>query len=494
MTNQTRTRRLGAAAVALMAAGAAGINAAQASPQDGPARYGHGAAGSGDPYFPYAGNGGYDVLHYDLDLRYAPPSDPAVLAGKLAGEATITLRATQDLNSLNFDLRGLNVTAVDVDGKDVNRGSGPSEWTQVQDDANRIWELTVGLRTKLKAGQEATITVDYGGATGRPEDTTGALYGWVTTADGAMVVNEPDGAPTWFPVNDDPEDKATYSFHITVPEGKTAVANGLPDGQPKTNAGWTTWTWEAADPMASYLATASVGDYTLTYAKGPHGLPIINAVDDGVTGADLAKTNAALALQPRMITFLSGVFGRYPFEAFGAIVDDDSVDYALETQTRPVYSGAADEATVVHELGHQWFGNDVSPADWKDIWLNEGWATYIEWLWAEHTGQATVAQQFTDTVAELDSKNLWGMNIADPGRDNLFAAEVYNRGAAALHALRAKVGDKAFFAGAREWLDRYSNSSATTEDFEQVMEAASGLELDAFFNDWLREGNRPAMP
>ncbi|WP_246857320.1 M1 family metallopeptidase [Pseudarthrobacter sp. NIBRBAC000502770] len=442
MTNQTRTRRLGAAAVALMAAGAAGINAAQASPQDGTARYGHGAAGSGDPYFPYAGNGGYDVLHYDLDLRYAPPSDPAVLAGKLAGEATITLRATQDLNSLNFDLRGLNVTAVDVDGKDVNRGSGPSEWTQVQDDANRIWELTVGLRTKLKAGQEATITVDYGGATGRPEDTTGALYGWVTTADGAMVVNEPDGAPTWFPVNDDPEDKATYSFHITVPEGKTAVANGLSEGEPKTNAGWTTWTWEAADPMASYLATASVGDYTLTYAKGPHGLPIINAVDDGVAGADLAKTTAALALQPRMITFLSDLFGRYPFEAFGAIVDDDSVDYALETQTRPVYSGAADEATVVHELGHQWFGNDVSPADLKDIWLNEGWATYIEWLWAEHTGQATVAQQFTDTVAELDSKNLWGMNIADPGRDNLFAAEVYNRGAAALHALRAKVGTR----------------------------------------------------
>ncbi|WP_426765046.1 M1 family metallopeptidase [Pseudarthrobacter sp. 1G09] len=492
MTNLTKARRIAAAALALLTAAAAWITPAQAAPQGSP-RYGPGAAGSGDPYFPYAGNGGYDVLHYGLDLRYTPPSDPAA-AGNLTAEATITLRATQDLDALNFDLRGLTATAVDVDGQDANRGAGPSEWTQVQDDANRRWELTVGLRPKLKEGRTSTITISYGGATGRPQDTTGALYGWVTTPDGAMVVNEPDGAPTWFPVNDDPQDKATYSFRITVPEGKTAIANGLPGDDPETHSGWTTWSWEAADPMASYLATASVGDFTLSYGEGPRGLPIINAVDSGVTGPALVKTNAALALQPQMIRYLSDLFGRYPFEAFGAIVDDDSVDYALETQTRPVYSEAADEDTVVHELGHQWFGNSVSPADWKDIWLNEGWATYVEWLWAEHQGKATLAKQFTDTVAELDSKNLWALDISNPGRDNLFAEQVYRRGAATLHALRARIGDAAFFAGATEWLDRYANSSATTGDFEAVMEEASGQQLDAFFNDWLREGDRPAMP
>ncbi|ACL38184.1 Peptidase M1 membrane alanine aminopeptidase [Pseudarthrobacter chlorophenolicus A6] len=492
MTNLSKARRIAAAAAALLTAAALGISPAQAAPQSG-ARYGPGAAGSGDSYFPNAGNGGYDVLHYGLDLHYTPPSG-AGGAGNLTAEASITLRATQDLDALNFDLRGLTVTAVDVDGKDVNRGAGALEWTQVQDDANRRWELTVGLRPKLKEGQKATITISYGGATGRPQDTTGALYGWVTTPDGAIVVNEPDGAPTWFPVNDDPEDKATYSFRITVPEGKTAVANGLPGGDPETQAGWTTWSWEAAGPMASYLATASVGDFTLSYGEGPGGLPIINAVDTGVTGSALVTTDAALALQPEMIRYLSDLFGPYPFEAFGAIVDDDSVDYALETQTRPVYSGVAGEDTVAHELGHQWFGNSVSPADWKDIWLNEGWATYVEWLWAEHQGKATLAQQFTDTVAELDSKNLWGLDISDPGRDNLFAEQVYRRGAITLHALRARIGDTAFFAGATEWLDRYGNSSATTRDFEKVMEEASGQQLDAFFNDWLREGNRPAMP
>ena len=148
-----------------------------------------------------------------------------------------------------------------------------------------------------------------------------------------------------------------------------------------------------------------------------------------------------------MITFLEGLFGRYPFEAFGAIVDDDTVDYALETQTRPVYSKVANEYTVVHELGHQWFGNSVSPSDWQDIWLNEGWATYLEWLWAEHQGAATMAAQFSEALEYLDANNRWALNIADPGRDNLFAGQVYLRGAAALHALRAEIGDTAFFAG-----------------------------------------------
>ena len=482
--------------VALAAASLTGVGAtAQAAPSHNGPRYTAGAPGSGDAYFPYAGNGGYDVLHYDLDLRYAPPADPAVLQGNLSGVAAITLRATEDLETLNFDLRGLDVTAVSIDGKGVKHGKshdgGPSEWSQVQDDAHRVWELTIGLRPELEAGQVATIVVEYGGVTGRPADTTGALYGWVTTADGALVVNEPDGASTWYPVNDDPEDKATYTFSIAVPEGKTAVANGLPVGRPQTKAGWTTWTWKATDPMASYLSTASVGDFVLRYDSGPRRLPIINAIDADVAGQALVDTKAALALQPDMITFLEKLFGKYPFEAFGAIVDDDSVDYALESQTRPVYSRVADEPTVVHELGHQWFGNAVSPADWQHIWLNEGWATYVEWLWAEHRGTATVAQQFADAVASLDSNKRWGLDITDPGRDNLFVAQVYQRGAAALHALRVKVGDKAFFAGARLWLTRYDDSSATTNEFQAVMEEASGEPLDTFFKEWLRDGVRP---
>jgi aminopeptidase N len=464
----------------------------------GGSRYADGADGSGDAYFPHAGNGGYDVQDYDLALRYQPPTDPTVLTGRLEGVATITLRATQDLRSLNFDLRGLDVTSVRVDGKHAGQGNKHgarnATWTQTQDDDNRYWELTVRPRPMLKTGQTAIIVIEYGGATGQPLDTSEVPYGWVTTADGAMVVNEPEGASTWYPVNDDPEDKATYTFRLTVPEGKTAVANGLPVGAPDTSAGWTTWTWRAEDAMSSYLSTAGVGDFTLSRETGPGSLPIINAVDDGVTGDALAETTAALALQPRMIAFLEELFGPYPFESFGAIVDDDTVGYALETQTRPVYSEVADEYTVVHELGHQWFGNSVTPADWRDIWLNEGWATYLEWLWAEHQDAGTVTDQFAYAVESLDADNGWALSIADPGRDGLFDAPVYVRGAATLHALRVTIGDEAFFAGARLWLTRYDDANATTADFEAVMEESSGRRLGTFFDDWLRDGDRPALP
>ena len=233
---------LSAVAVAPAAVGlGASSGTAQDSSTKGGPRYTAGADGSGDAYFPYAGNGGYDVQNYDLALRYQPPADPTVLTGHLSGVATIRLRATQDLQSLNFDLRGLDVTSVRVDGKAAAHGKSTGKdnagWSQEQNDENRSWELTVGLRPKLKAGQTTTIVIEYGGTTGQPLDTTGALYGWVTTADGAMVVNEPDGAATWYPVNDDPQDKATYTFRITVPAGKTAVANGLPAGEPDTGAG-----------------------------------------------------------------------------------------------------------------------------------------------------------------------------------------------------------------------------------------------------------------
>ncbi|CAA9296677.1 MAG: putative metallopeptidase [uncultured Actinomycetospora sp.] len=457
--------------------------AAQAAPVEGTP----GAAGSGDPYFPYAGNGGYDALQYDLDLRYTPPADADVLRGRLRGVATITLRATQDLSAFNLDLRGLRVRSVTVDGE-------PARWSRVQDDERRRWELTVRPAEVLAEGSTATVVVEYGGETGRPEDTTGALYGFVTTADGAIVVNEPEGAPTWYPVDDDPGDKATYTFRITVPEGKTAVANGLPVGDPVTRGGRTTWTWRASDPMASYLSTASIGDFRLTRDTGPHGLPIINAVDRDVRGEALETTRAALARQPEMIRFFERRFGRYPFEAYGAIVDDDSVGYALETQTRPVYSGVADESVIAHELAHQWFGNAVSPAQWRHIWLNEGWATYAEWLWAEHRGGPTARESFRSAVAFLDEKGLWERDLTRPGRDGLFSDQVYVRGGAALYALRREVGREAFWEGARRWLARYDGGAATTADFRQVYEEVTGRPLAGFFGDWLKDGERPPLP
>jgi aminopeptidase N len=458
-----------------------------------------GAAGAGDAYFPYAGNGGYDVQHYDLDITYTPPApDPAPIVGQLTGVATIDLVATQDLDRFNLDLRGMDVQAITINGKTASEVIPPAAGTevegaaywQVQDDAARIWELTIQPRPKIKKGEGAQIVVAYGGETTRPEDIEGALYGWVTTRDGAMVVGEPEGSMTWYPVSDHQTDKATYSFEITVPDGKVAVANGLPTRDPVTENGWTTWYWNAPDQQASYLTTASVGDYDLRRSQAGR-LPIIDAVDDGLTPANADITNASLALQPAMIDFLEDTFVPYPFNSYGSIVDDDSVGYALETQTRPVYSRVARESTVLHELAHQWFGNTVSPERWQDIWLNEGWATYAEWLWSENRGGDTAQMSFDAIMAIPADDEFWELAIADPGPFGLFLAPIYDRGAATLHALRDKVGDEAFFAAAQEWLERYNDSTGTTEDFEAIYEEVSGQDLNAFFDVWLRTPTKP---
>jgi aminopeptidase N len=492
----------GTLAAALVGTGALAVSAGPTAAQNDPLgpRYTAGAPGAGDPYFPFAGNGGYDVQHYDLDLTYTPPAPaPAPLVGQLSGVATIDLVATQDLDRFNLDLRGLDVQAITVNGKPASEVAPPgagaevegAAYWQVQDDAARMWELTIQPRPRLKQGQTARIAVTYGGATTRPEDIEGALYGWVTMRDGAMVVNEPEGSMTWYPVSDHQTDKATYGFEITVPEGKVAVANGLPAQDPVTEGGWTTWFWDAPDPQASYLSTASVGDYELRFSETAGGLPIIDAVDDNLTPANAAATEASLELQAGMIAFLEETFVPYPFNSAGAIVDDDTVGYALETQTRPVYSRVARESTVAHELAHQWFGNAVSPGRWADIWLNEGWATYVEWLWSEERGGDSAQASF-DAVMETPADDpFWDLAIAEPGPLGLFHGAVYDRGAATLHALRVKVGDEAFFVASREWLTRYDNSTATSDDFEAVFEEVSGQDLTTFFDVWVRTPSKP---
>lgn len=493
---------VGGLAVAVAVIGGLGATGAAAAPggREGP-RYTAGASGAGDAYFPFAGNGGYDVQHYDLDLTYAPPApEPAPLEGRLDGVATIDLTATQDLDRFNLDLRGMEVRSLTVNGKPAAAIAPPAlgatvdgaAYWHVQDPDRRVWELTVQPRPKLKAGQHAEVVIEYGGATTVPLDIEEAEYGWVTTRDGAIVASEPDGSMTWYPVSDHQTDKASYAFEITVPEGKVAVANGVQSKPEETSDGWTTWYWDAPDAQASYLTTASVGDFDLrptTYSTS--GVPIIDAVDTKLSPTRLATTNASLARQADMIDFFESRFGAYPFNSFGSIVDNDSVGYALETQTRPVYSSQASQGTVAHELAHQWFGNAVSPERWQDIWLNEGWATYATWLWTEQNGGTTAQQAYNAWYAPARSTAYWSLQIGDPGPLGLFAGQVYNRGAATLHALRVEVGDESFFAATQLWLERYDDSAGTAEDFQAVFEEVSGEDLDTFFQTWLYDQVKP---
>jgi aminopeptidase N len=432
--------------------------------------------GGGDPYSPAAGNGGYDVGHYGLGLTY----DPAT--GRLDGTAVITLTATTDLDSFSLDLRNLQASSVVVD-------TAKATFTQVPATGGVGGELVVTPSQRLHAGSTHVVTVVYGGVPGQPTDQTDSLYGWVSYADGAFVANEPEGASTWYPVNDVPTDKATYDFTITVPQGLTAIANGEPVGKPVTAGGRTTYVWHAQDPMASYLATASIGNYTASTQTGPHGLPILNYVDQDLK----PKAAAGLALQPQMIQFFEGVFGPYPFSSFGAIVDDDEdAGYALENQTRPIYAGAPDEVTVAHELAHQWVGDSVTPEQWKDIWLNEGFATYAEWLWGESRGLTTVQAQFDRVMKIKATDRFWQVLPGDPGAADLFAAATYDRGGATLVALRAKIGDRAFGTLLRTWTTQNRGGNVTTADFIALAERVSGRQLDDFFTTWLYTKGKPA--
>ncbi|SNY37478.1 M1 family metallopeptidase [Paractinoplanes atraurantiacus] len=637
-----------------------------------------GTAGIGDPYFPLSGNGGYDVKHYGLDLRYTPADD------RLSGVAVITARATQDLSRFNFDFHGLSVRSVTVDDR-------MARWTRSGD------ELTVTPARGLRSGTTFIVVARYDGVPGLVTNESLGDGGVFHTDDGMVIVGQPFAASTWFPVNDHPRDKAAYTVRVTVPKGLEAVSNGQLISH-TTQGPWTTWLWDERAPMASYLATATVGEFrTTSYTK--NGLKFFDAIDpdlfvrppartgthlaisgvgepsykrltrtiavpatggrmtfwvsretesdwdyffveartagagdwttlpdaNGHTSTDTgnlcdyapdvhpflvrylncsstgtASWNAAtgvsdgyeqwsidlskyagksvelslsyendpsysppgvfvddiavstgqgttsfepdgnqldgwtptgpppgsepnpspwtvgtvadeptttgelaarsLAREPEIIRFESGLFGPYPFNAAGGIVDDVAgLGFALENQTRPIYAREfftdpeQGDSVVVHELAHQWYGDSLALTNWRDIWLNEGFATYAEWLWSEHEGRDTVQEIFDGTYSGIPAGDpFWTLRIGDPGPDNLFDGAVYDRGAMTLHALRQRIGDPTFFRLLKQWATTNAGGNVTTPQFIALAERLSGRQLDDLFTAWLYTPSKPA--
>jgi aminopeptidase N len=448
-------------------------------------RYVAGSAGLGDPFFPLAGNGGYDVRHYSLDLGY--PQGENLLSGR----AAIVARATQNLRSFNLDLRDMyTVSRVSVNGRRasfVHSGQ----------------ELTVEPRPKLKAGRHFVVTVDYTGEPEPIEDPDESIEGWVPTDDGAFVVGEPQGAPGWFPANDNPRDKATFDFEVTVPAGHTAIANGVLLWH-RDHGGKSTWRWLERYPMSSYLATATNGVFQTRFDRLPNGLPRYDAVDPNTRRRTADPPDPALAMErlaaePEIVSFFSDLYGPYPFDSVGGIVDwAPDVGYALESQTKPNYDRLPSAGTVVHELAHQWFGDSVAITEWPDIWLNEGFATWSEWIYSERHGGPTAQESFDELYATPEDteqgQDLWfPAPKALPDASVLFSTPAYDRGAMTLQALRTKVGDDTFFRLMREWYRRNRNGNVTTADFIALAERVSGMRLGGFFRAWLFEPGKPAL-
>ncbi|WP_331766328.1 M1 family metallopeptidase [Embleya sp. NBC_00896] len=432
-----------------------------------------GAPGAGDPYFPLSGNGGYHVLHYGLDLGYTPATR------QLEGTADLTVTATQKLSSFNLDLSGLNVGSVRIDGKQAAFSRSGAE-------------LKVTPKHALDRGRKFHVVVTYSGVPANVIDPDGSPDGWIIQPDDSVfVANEPQGAMTWFPSNSHPKDKSTYDVAVTVPDGWTAVSNGRLRDR-RSQHGKTTFSWRESQPMAAYLATASIAKFQTEQYVTAGGIPVYNAV----VPSQAEEAAPVLAQLPAIIDAQTKLFGKYPFDSAGAIVEDaPDVGYALETQTRPIYDRAPDIDTLVHETAHQWFGNSVSLTKWQDIWLNEGFATYAEWLWdADHGGSST-AQKFADDYALPATDRLWAFPAGDPGDGaHLFAKPPYERGAMVLEKLRQTVGDKDFFAILKAWATDHRYGHGDSAQFIALSEKISGEQLDAMFATWLYGQGKPATP
>jgi aminopeptidase N len=340
--------------------------------------------------------------------------------------------------------------------------------------------------TGILSGRSFTVTIDHSGTPSVVTDPDNSIEGWVPTDDGAFVVNEPQGSPAWYPVNDSPHDKATYRFRVTVPEGLTVIANGVLQSS-TTSSGKTTWVWNEAHPMAPYLATSTIGKFDLTISN-IDGIPSYLAIDP-----QLPKGNV-FRLMPDIVRFYETIYGPYPLTAVGGIADSaKNVGYSLETQTKPVYDRMPDELTVAHELSHMWFGDAVTLTQWPDIWLHEGFATFSEWIWSEHTGNKTAQKYFDKPLQHAAA----GRRVRTPPPGNpgtpvfLFNGTIYYRGGMTLQALRVKIGDFAFFNVLRSWAAQHKYGNASTPQFIALAEQISGMDLDRFFDVWLYQPDKP---
>jgi aminopeptidase N len=429
----------------------------------------------GDPLYPQLGNSGYDAQHYTLDLAVNMETNV------ISGTATIRALATQDLDAFNLDLEGLEVGSVAVTGEQatVMRERG---------------EMRVAPAGPLKANEEFTVVVAYRGVPeGSLLEGTPVTIGWTRYDKGVYVASEPSGASTWYPVNDHPCDKATYTMRIAVPDPYVVAANGLLKEMVE-GGDTTTYVWESTQPMASYLVTVNIAEFTRQEQTSKAGVPIRNYFPARI--AD--DVDDPFARTPEMVDYLGSIFGPYPFDAYGVVVADTNLGFALETQTLSLFGrgvatrNAEAEEVVVHELAHQWFGDSVSLESWRDIWLNEGFATYAQWLWLEQTEGRAAYNARIDEMHQVVNEEA-PPPPGNPPADNLFNPGVYLRGGLTLHALRQQVGDAAFFNILKTYAERYKYGNASTNDFIALSEEVSGQKLEELFDAWLYAADMPEL-
>ena len=425
-----------------------------------------------DPVYPQFGDPGVDALHYDLDLTWQPG------LSLLTGREALAFRATADAEEVRLDLAAaLRVSGVSLDGKPVGHR---------QQGADLLVEAAV------VADERYLLEIDYSGTpVPTPAPTTRADLpglGWTTTPDGSVwTMQEPFGAHTWYAVNDHPSDKALYDFTLRVPARMVGVANGELVSR-TTAAGRTVTEWSLDHPAASYLVTVGIGDYETAEETSASGVPV---------GIWVPADHADLLPELRRTTVESldwaeERLGPYPYDSLGFLFVDSTS--GMETQTM-ITLGLTDYATsqpvLVHEVVHQWWGNLVTPRDWRDLWMNEGMTMYLQAMWeSEHGGPAldAILAGWASSAAEL-REQAGPPGAYDPGA---FAeGNVYYLPALMWHDVRRRVGDETFFRLVREWPTADDDGTADFDEITAWWERESGVELRDLFESHLYGERQP---
>ncbi|TWH00793.1 Aminopeptidase N [Nocardioides sp. J9] len=425
-----------------------------------------------DSVYPEIGDPLVDALHYDLGLEWDPSRDV------LTGTQVLTFRATADSPTIPLDFNEqLAISELTVDGTPAGHAvEGTRLTVEHPVEADHQYELALTYSGTPRTAPAPSERQDF--AQG---------VGWsITPEHETWTLQEPYGAFTWYAVNDQPADKAFYDFTLTSPAPLQGVANGELRKSTK-GGGRTTNTWHLAEPASSYLVTVAFGDYQRTDLESASGVPIQIWTD-----ADEEPLPGGLGTTPDAVDWLEDLLGPYPFDSLGIVVVDGSS--GMETQTMITLGNndySLSPAVVVHEVAHHWYGNTVSPADWSDVWMNEGMAMYLQGMWEAEQEGIHIGQKMDD----------WAMFEArlreDAGPPGAFDpkkfgnSNIYYGPALMWHELREDVGDEVFFDLVREWPASQENGNADRTEYLAWIEDTLDEELSDFFDAWLLGEQQP---
>ena len=442
--------------------------------------------GVGDTLFTGLGNVGYEVELYEITLEFLIPED-VTQRRTFSGGAVVHANATESLTAFNLDAAGLDVSAVTVDGVAARFCISDGE-------------LTIVPATPVGSGSRFESHVSYTGIARPRSDLDGLSSGLIRSGTGMYAIDQPNGASSWFPANDHPIDRAGFVLTVTVPAGFEVVSGGDLTAT-DTGQGTSTYTWRITEPTIPYLLPFAIGRFDERSEVGDDGTRYHYYFEEGAS----ETATSSFSQMPRILEHFESHFGEYPFELAGAIVAASGHPGALETQPLHTYSDfILDEAfngptsVIAHETAHQWFGNWVAVADWSDIWLNEGFATWAEYLWLEEArgvdeANSRIVFDYHNWVDAVSDQGFSPPGVV-PGPGALFNPSVYVWGGLTLVALRDSVGDEVFFDILRTWVDRFGGSNARTGDFLDLVEEKAGVAARELVELWLYSETVPPLP